>query len=171
MLLPVIRQPMRTVPHACALILHVHIYTLHHPCRIFSCSSWRKPIRPRCSNFGPWIYFAITRFAPWLSLKLLALTLDSRMTSGYQMRYQLPNSGSHSLKMQGIWHSRTRLTSPHPISPQHALHSDTRDPYSHPHKTHGVHTASTPQGTRGAYSHPHKTHGVHTARPVGVEFI
>ena len=35
MLLPVIRQPMRTVPHACALILHVHIYTLHHPCRIF----------------------------------------------------------------------------------------------------------------------------------------
>ena len=44
-----------------------------------------------------------------------------------------------------------------------AIH--TRDPYSQPHKTHGVHTASRPQGTRGAYSHPHKTHGVHTARP------
>ena len=38
-------------------------------------------------------------------------------------------------------------------------------PYSQPHKTHGVHTASPPQGTRGAYSHPHKTHEVHTARP------
>ena len=53
---------------------------------------------------------------------------------------------------------------------QHELHSELIC-YSHtgsiyqPHKTHGVHTASPPQGTRGAYSHPHKTHGVHTARP------
>ena len=53
---------------------------------------------------------------------------------------------------------------------QHELHSELicyshTGPYSQPHKTHGVHTASPPQGTRGAYSHPHKTHGVHTARP------
>ena len=57
-----------------------------------------------------------------------------------------------------------------------AIH--TRDPYSHPHKAHGVHTASPhkahgvhtatltrhtgciqqgPQDTRGAYSHPHRS--------------
>ena len=33
-----------------------------------------------------------------------------------------------------------------------AIH--TQSPYSQPHKTHGVHTASPPQGTRGAYSPP-----------------
>ena len=76
-------------------------------------------IRARCSKFAPRIYFAITRFAPWLSLKLLALTSYSRIKSGYQMRYQLdPSAGSHSLKMQGKWHSRRSLSSAHPISPQ-----------------------------------------------------
>ena len=53
---------------------------------------------------------------------------------------------------------------------------DTRGAYSHPHKTHGVHTSSptrhtgcmqaAPQDTRGAYKQPQKTHGVHTSSPM-----
>ena len=78
-------------------------------------------IRARCSKFAPRIYFAITRFAPWLcgaSLKLLALTTPG-ITPWHRWmkhRYQMPSGGSHSRKMEGIWHSRRSLTGSHPIS-------------------------------------------------------
>ena len=52
-------------------------------------------IRARCSKFAPRIYFAITRFAPWLcgaSLKLLALTTHSRMTKWLGWIKSLPDA-------------------------------------------------------------------------------
>ena len=118
MVLQVIHQPMRAVP------LHVHA------CR---CTSRDLPhyffmfilaqaiMRARCSKFAPRIYSAITRFAPWLcgaSLKLLALTTPGITPWRWWMkhRYQMPSAGSHSRKMEGIWHSRRSLCSSHPLS-------------------------------------------------------
>ena len=109
------------------LLRYIHAMCMHADAHlvifriIFSCSSCRKLMRARCSKFVPRIYFAITRFAPWLcgaSLKLLALTTPGITPWHWWMkhRYQMPSGGSHSLKMEGIWHSRRSLCSSHPLS-------------------------------------------------------
>ena len=88
-------------------------------------------IRARCSKFAPRIYFAITRFAAWLcgaSLKLLALTITGITPWHRWMKqgYHMPSGGTHSLKMEGIWHSGRSLCSSHPLSTRMGVvHSST----------------------------------------------
>ena len=106
------RHPHRSVQPSAQdayIFFHVHFSASH-------------AIRAGCSKFTPRIYFAITRFAPWLgcgaSMKLLALTTPCKrcITKNsdwwwIKSNYQMPNGGIHSPKMEGIWHSGRSLSS------------------------------------------------------------